>query len=355
MQRRLCVLCLFAFFTMKKILIIRFSALGDVAMTIPIVYSLALQNPDTEFVFFSKPALRKLFFNAPANFRFEEIDYRNRHKGFVGLVRLFWDLRKEKFDALADLHGVLRSHILTFFFLFTSTKVASIDKQRGAKRELIAHPKHKKQQLRTSFERYCEVFTKLGFQWELNFKSIFASKGNLDQLGNLVPIKAEKWIGIAPFAKHQGKIYPIEKMEQVVELLSKENVKIFLFGGGDAEKKVLESWEGKYSNIICTVGKIDMEKELNLMSHLDGMVTMDSGNMHLASLVACPVVSIWGATHPMAGFYGWKQNPANIVSIDLDCRPCSIFGDKPCKRGDYACMMQITPIQVFEKIKERLL
>lgn len=355
MQRGLCVLRLFAFYTMKKILIIRFSALGDVAMTIPIVYSLALQYPETEFVFFSKPALRKLFFNAPSNFRFEEIDYRNRHKGFVGLVRLFLDLRKEKFDALADLHGVLRSHILTFFFLFTNTKVVAIDKQRAAKRELIAHPQHKKRQLRTSFERYTEVFTKLGFRWNVDFSSIFETKGDLSKLGGLVPAKEKKWIGIAPFAKHQGKIYPIEKMEQVVDLIAAEDCILYLFGGGDNEKAILSSWEAKSANIISTVGKIDMEKELILMSHLDGMVTMDSGNMHLASLVECPVISVWGATHPKAGFYGWKQNPENRVEIDLDCRPCSIFGDKPCHRGDYACMTQISPEQIFEKIKNQFL
>jgi ADP-heptose:LPS heptosyltransferase len=337
----------------RKVLIIRFSALGDVAMTIPVVYSLALQNPETEFVFLSKPALGKLFFNAPDNFRFEEIDFKNRHKGIGGLWRLFRELGKQNFDQIADLHSVLRSHILTFFFRFTGTQIASIDKQRKAKRELITAKSEDKRQLPTSFERYEKVFRELGFVVETQFTSIFDTKGDIAKLGDVISEKKEKWIGIAPFAKHTGKIYPIDKMEKVVALLSKENVKIYLFGGGNEEKQILGKWEANYPNVISTVGRIDMEKELILMSHLDGMVTMDSGNMHLASLVGCPVISVWGATHTLAGFYGWNQNPADAVQIDLDCRPCSIYGNKECSRGDYACLNGISPDVLAQRIKSR--
>jgi ADP-heptose:LPS heptosyltransferase len=340
----------------KKILIIRFSALGDVAMTIPVVYSLAKNNPDTEFVFLSKPALRKLFFNAPTNFRFEEIDFKNRHKGLFGLWSLFLELRKQNFDQIADLHSVLRSYILTFFFRLTGTKIAAIDKQRNAKRQLIAAKSDEKQQLPTSFERYEKVFRQLGFEVNTQFTSIFEAKGDLTKLGAVVSEKKEKWIGVAPFAKHIGKIYPIDNMARVIELLSKEGVKIYLFGGGNEEKAILGKWESSYPNVISTVGRIDMEKELILMSHLDGMVTMDSGNMHLASLVACPVVSVWGATHTLAGFYGWNQDPKDAVQNEnLDCRPCSIYGSKACHRGDYACLNEISPEMLAQRIKKRFL
>ena len=87
------------------------------------------------------------------------------------------------------------------------------------------------------------------------------------------------------------------------------------------------------------------------MSHLELMVSMDSANMHLASLVNTPVVSIWGATHPYTGFMGWNQKLENAVQVDLPCRPCSIFGNKPCLRGDYACLNSITPDMVFSKVK----
>ena len=92
--------------------------------------------------------------------------------------------------------------------------------------------------------------------------------------------------------------------------------------------------------------------ELILMSHLDVMISMDSGNMHLASLVGTKVVSIWGATHPYAGFMGWNQSEENAVQLDMACRPCSVYGNKPCLRGDYACMNDIRPEMIVAKIKQ---
>ena len=101
----------------------------------------------------------------------------------------------------------------------------------------------------------------------------------------------------------------------------------------------------------CVSWHLDtMEQELILMSHLDVMVSMDSANMHLASLTATPVVSIWGATHPMAGFLGWNQNIENVVQLNMDCRPCSIYGQKPCIHGDFRCMTGIKPEMILEKI-----
>jgi len=97
-----------------------------------------------------------------------------------------------------------------------------------------------------------------------------------------------------------------------------------------------------------------MRQELILMSHLDVMLSMDSANMHLASLTATPVVSVWGATHPYAGFMGWNQDSENVIQLPLECRPCSIYGQKPCLRGDYACLNNIAPNTIVEHINKIL-
>ena len=79
---------------------------------------------------------------------------------------------------------------------------------------------------------------------------------------------------------------------------------------------MFDTWIAKYPSVVSMIGKLNMRTELNLMSHLDVMLSMDSANMHLASLVNIPVVSIWGATHPYAGFMGWKQCrliPCNLI------------------------------------------
>jgi len=80
--------------------------------------------------------------------------------------------------------------------------------------------------------------------------------------------------------------------------------------------------------------------------------SMDSSNMHMASLVGTPVVSIWGATHPYAGFMGYGQSITNGVQTDLECRPCSVFGDKPCWRKDLACMNNIDIDEVLMKVSQ---
>ena len=140
-------------------------------------------------------------------------------------------------------------------------------------------------------------------------------------------------------------------MEEVVKLLSADNrLRIFLFGGGKDETETLTQWASKYNHVFSCAGRFSFDEELALMSRLDVMLSMDSGNMHLASLVGTPVVSIWGATHPYAGFMGWNQPGKNALQVNMPCRPCSVYGDKPCLRGDYACMNAIRPYQVVEAL-----
>ena len=165
----------------------------------------------------------------------------------------------------------------------------------------------------------------------------------------------ETWIGIAPFAKHEAKVYPLEKMEQVIKALSeRENTTVFLFGGGEEEKRQIAELCSKNPNVKAVQSQQGLKGELALMGQLNVMLSMDSANMHLASLVGTRVVSIWGGTHPYAGFLGWNQNPSDCIQIDLPCRPCSVYGNKPCHRGDYACMTGITLAQIIEKLSPYL-
>lgn len=339
---------------MARILVIRFSALGDVAMTIPVIYSLAEQYPEHEITVLSRTSFKSLFCELPQNVRFRGVDFSQNYKGLGGLNRLFKELRHEHFDYVADLHDVLRSKYLSWRFRLIGKLVAVICKGRSGKHKLVRQKHKVLENQKSSFRRYADVFEALGLPVLINFSSIYAEeKGDLSQVDFLSEVKGgNKWVGMAPFAKHQGKIYPLELQERVVaHLASKPGVKVFLFGGGSREKAILDGWVIKYPTLISTVGKLNMQTELALISHLDLMVSMDSANMHLASLVNVPVVSIWGATHPYAGFMGWKQLPVNAVQLDMPCRPCSVYGQKPCLRGDYACMRNITPEQVITKIE----
>lgn len=348
---------------MKKehILVIRFSALGDVAMAVPVVYSLAKQHPDIRITVLSKNMARPLFENLVPNVGFMGADLKREYRGIRGLNALYRRLTAKQFTAIADLHSVLRSEFLRMRFNMGNCKVAHINKHRKGRRKLTANNNRQLSQQPTTFQNYVEVFERLGYSINIQFTSIFPpGGGDLSALPATMNIKnaGEQWIGIAPFAAHEGKIYPTPLMHQVVAQLTQQHpqARIFLFGRGEKEDKYFTEWCQEFPTCTYVGRHIDsMDKELILMSHLEVMLSMDSANMHLASLTGIPVVSVWGATHPLAGFMGWNQSKDNAIQANLDCRPCSIFGQKPCKRGDYACLNLIKPDTIVEKINSLLL
>jgi ADP-heptose:LPS heptosyltransferase len=341
----------------EHILVIRFSAMGDVAMTVPVVYSLAHQYPDVRITVLSRAFARPFFEDLAPNVGFMSADLKGEYRGLKGLNALFRRLAAKQFTAIADLHSVLRSEYLRMRFNMGNYKVAHINKHRKGRRQITSATHKELVQQPTSFQNYQDVFAQLGYPVEIQFKSIFpAEGGNLNMLpsGMCVKKNYEQWIGVAPFAAHEGKTYPPRLMHQVIEQLIKKypKARIFLFGRGPQEEQYFTQWCEQHAACVYTGKQLEtMHQELILMSHLDVMVSMDSSNMHLASLTGTPVVSIWGATHPYAGFMGWGQTEENAVQISLDCRPCSIFGQKPCLRGDYACMRNITPENIVEKVE----
>lgn len=340
---------------MARILITRLSSFGDVAMLVPIVFSVAAKYPQDRFVVLTRKAFAPLFENLGFNVNAMSFDP-NKHGSTFGLLSLINKISKSKYSHVADVHDVLRTKIIRTAMLLQGKKVAYIDKGRADKMKMI-ETKQLTPPLKRMTDRYMDVFKKLGFSADVTFNNYFELKSrSLYTLRSLITEKIGKWIGIAPFSKYDEKIYPISKMEEVLkEFSSRQGYTIFLFGSGKEEKSILENWEKKYPNVISTSGKIRLENELLLMSYLDVMISMDSANMHLASLVQVPVVSIWGATHPSLGFYGFGQDLKNAIYVDgLSCRPCSVFGNIPCKRGDLICLNSIKPTQIINKLDELL-
>ena len=344
---------------MKKehLLVIRFSALGDVAMTVPVVYALAQQYPDVRITVLSRNFARPLFDDLLPNINFMEADLKREYHGITGLNSLYRRLLAKQFTAIADLHSVLRSSYLRMRFNLDHYKVAHIDKHRKDRRRITSSSNKLLIQLPTSFQNYADVFARLGYPVNVQFRSIFSEDGgdmNLLPESLPRPTVGQPCIGIAPFAAHEGKIYPVRLMEQVVEqLLAKHpDTRIYLFGKGQREDETFPKWCAAHPQCVYVSQHLNnLRDELILMSHLQVMVSMDSANMHLASLVATPVVSVWGATHPFTGFMGWNQSPENAIQIPLECRPCSIYGQKPCLRGDYACMRNIAPEQIVNRVE----
>ena len=331
---------------MKKLLVIRFSALGDISMSVPVVHDLAVQYPDLEITMLSREMARPLFEQLPDNVRFFGANLKKRHSSLYGLNHLMADIQIGDFDYIADFHDVLRSQYLRLNCRLSGQHVAKIAKGRKGKKALTRQKNKVFVQQATSFERYAKVLEQLGFPIKPQFVKLdYSAFCERQKSAN------ETWIGIAPFAKHEAKVYPFEQMEQVVKTLSeKENTTVFLFGGGKEENEQIERLCAKYNHVQPAKSQQGLKGELALMGQLDVMLSMDSANMHLASVVGTRVVSVWGGTHPYAGFLGWNQNPSDCVQLDLPCRPCSVYGNKACSRGDYACLRNIKPEQIIAKI-----
>lgn len=339
----------------KNVLIVRFSAIGDVAMTVPVIYSLASAYPNVRFTMLSNVRFAPFFAGMPENFSFLGVDLKKDYHGFGSMLKLFFKLRKKHFDAMADLHGVLRTTALSVFFRLFFTKVSRIDKDRGSRKRMTRQKNKDLTPRLTSFDRYRIVLEKLGFSFELKFRSIFGDgKADMSTVKDIIGDKDCTWVGIAPFAAHKSKIYPLYLMEEVVSQIDSACLcRQFVFAYGK-ERSLVEEWAQKYRSVEIVDPRLGLGGELALISNMEVMLAMDSSNMHLASLTATPVISIWGATHPVAGFMGWGQKPEDCIQLDLPCRPCSIYGKKECIFSDYRCLTGIDPDFVFSKVKEYL-
>ena len=328
----------------RHILIIRLSALGDVAISVPLIKEYARENPSIEFSVLSQKFIAPLF-DGVKNLHFIPFDPPKGNKGVIGVIKFASTLLQYNITEVADIHNVHRSKIIRYWLKLHGIPYKVIFKDRKSRKQLVRGNNKVLVPLKSSMQKYEDVLVSLGLK-NLGFAQRPAPKRTAGK-------ELYRRIGIAPFAKHAGKAWPFEYVDNLISLLSHDsNNRLFLFGGGVQEVEQLEALASKHPNTESVAGKLKLGEEVEFMKSLDVMVTMDSANMHLASLVQTPVISIWGATHPFAGFYGWGQNPTDALQVDMKCRPCSIFGNKACTRVDYACLKAVTPQQVKDKILE---
>lgn len=309
----------------KHILVLRFSAMGDVAMTVPVLRALTAQYPELKITVVTR-VFFKPFFQDLENVNVYQADFKGKHKGIIGLYKLSKEVKALKFDAVADLHNVLRSKILKLFFF--GKKVVQLDKGRTEKKALTSGKSF--QQLKTTHQRYCDVFGALGYSVDLSQPRFSKPKPLSEKLSVFISNKDFKTIGIAPFAAHQSKMYPLEQMEAVISKLSKD-YNIILFGGGNEETEALNKLETKYTNVKSLAGKLNLDDELIIISNLDLMLSMDSGNAHIAAMLGIKVITIWGVTHPFAGFAPFNQPKDFALIANRDgfpLIPTSVYGNK---------------------------
>lgn len=327
----------------RHLLVLRTSAMGDVAMLPHALRALQAAYPDLQITVATQPMFKPFFSGLDVGFL--DVDSKGAHHSLRGMWRLAAQARELGVDAVADVHGVLRSRAFVLSMRLHGIRVAAISKGRGEKRRFIRCAGHMPP-LRHMVTRYCDVFRRLGFVFDDPAPAVRQQRPN--PMGE----KQGVWVGFAPFSAHRGKTYPEAQSRELIRMLAERYERVFIHGGGGVEIGFAQQMERQYANVTALFGRVRFAGELDLIANLDCVVSMDSLVMHLASLVATPVVSVWGATHPGLGFMGYGCSPQGVVQADMACRPCSVFGNKPCRYGDYRCLLAATPAMIVDRVAQ---
>ena len=338
----------------SPIVVLRFSAMGDVAMAASVLKQLCYRNPQAQVIMVSRAHFEAFFTDIPG-VRFVAFHPKTIHKGLMGLFKLFKTLNSFAPATIADLHDNIRSNILLTLFRLKGKKTAQIDKGRKQKKLFIQDPSARRKPLKHTAVRYAEVFSRLGYTVSFTNNTLVNTRKPAPSIyQEILEFANYGVVGIAPFAQHLPKVWPYEKMQELIHRLDRAGVKVFLFGGGKQEQEIVNSWIVGTENCINTIGKLELNKELDLISNLDLMISMDSSGMHMASLEGTRCLSIWGATHPYMGFWGIGQVFEDCIQVEHPSRPSSVYGNKPCICDGKEAIDLVQVDMVYNKVKEIL-
>jgi len=339
---------------MEHIAVFRMSAMGDVAISVPVVTAFSEQYPDVKITYLTRPLFAPMFSHLP-NVEVFTPELNGKHSGLIGLYKLYKELKAKGIQGVADIHNVLRTNILKFYFKGSKIPFKQINKGRREKYALTRYKFKVFEPLKPSYQRYADVFDALGFPIDLSDDYLLPPTPLSEPVENLLN-GSELHIGVAPFASFISKQYPFDKMCEVIEKLSQRypNSMIYIFGGGkEEEQKVAQI---QLSNTENMVGRLSFKQELELISHLDIMIGMDSGNAHLSAMYGIPTITLWGVTHPYAGFYPYDQPKENALLADrtqYPLIPTSVYGKKYPK-GYEKAIETISVEMILEKVEQIL-
>lgn len=313
---------------MKKILIIRFSSIGDIVLTTPVIRCLKIQQPDTEIHYLSKKPFQSLLENNPYITKVHTIE-----KDVKEIAAL---LKQENFDHIVDLHNNLRSmHIKRIL-----GKPATVFKKLNFKKWLLVNFKINAMPAVHVVDRYMQTIEKFGIKNDQKGLDYFIPKKDEVNTQAFPVTHQNGYIGFVIGAKHFTKQLPNEK---IISICKKINQPIVLLGGKeDAERGALIS-KAAGSTIYNACGLYNLNQSASIIKQASKIISHDTGLMHIAAAFQKEIISVWGNTVPAFGFTPYLPDPASrIVEVKgLSCRPCSKIGYNKCPKGHFKCMNEI--------------
>ena len=328
---------------MNKLLVIRFSAIGDVALSVLAVRALREAYPDLDITVVTREHLLCLFEDIP-NLSFYMVPH---HPEWEDRLELVQQLKGNKFDAVADLQNTFTSRTLCRVIACRGCRVERFDWCRKPLRKLTKH-RPGAEPVREEVLRFLDVFARLGYP--VNPPAV---KRKTLPVPEVFGPKKGRWVGLAPFTTKLTKMYPLDSAAEVVRRLHDEFDKVFIFSGANAEQHFCEEMTRLYPRVETVYGRTTLAGEVALISNLDVLVCAAGATMHMARLTGAPIVALWGGTHPDCGYGAYGANPErDYLQLDLPCRPCSAFGEGYCRREDYACLNRLTPDMILDKVHD---
>jgi len=308
-----------------KILVIRFSAIGDILLTFPVVEALVHKYPSAEIHFLTKPS------NEPVlDLLSNKVQPRFLQESLVQTAK---QLRGERYDLVIDLHNNLRTFLLQVLlmkgswhrfrklnfqkWLFTAFKWNTLPKVHVV-------------------DRYAQAAS-------VSPASVNLAVSNTNVVESL-PSHYVAWVLGATFSTKQ---FPLSKLIETIERLDMPIVLL----GGEKENPLASSLQAHFPSLISYVGKTSLSEGAMVLSKAKVVVTNDTGLMHLAAFYAKPMVCIWGNTVPAFGMYPYQSAPVFHAQVsDLSCRPCSKIGHNTCPKGHFQCMLNQHSVEISEQI-----
>jgi len=328
---------------LKKILLIRFSSIGDIVLTTPVVRCIKKQFSDTELHVLTKSAYRSIYASNPYINKVYEL-----HGNLKALIR---DMRAEHYDFVVDLQKNWRSFRVRMALGRPSSSFPKLDFRK------FLYSKLKMGRLPNVHivDRYFKAVKKLGVQNDGQGLDFFFNEGDEMHYEDLPETFRDGFVAVVIGGQHATKILPKEKVVEVCEAL---DYPVILVGGReDASRgEIIKQRVGKNVGNFC--GSLPLGQSASLLKLADAVLTNDTGMMHIAAALRKPIISVWGNTVPEFGMYPYLPQgikPAVIVeNKGLRCRPCDKLGYTRCPKGHFKCMNDLDGKEIAEKVRAEL-
>lgn len=313
---------------LKKILIIRFSSIGDIVLTTPVVRCLKMQQPGFVIHYLTKRSFVSLLENNPYIDKIHSID--------KDVKEIAQDLKKENFDAVVDLHNNLRS----FQVKRMLAKPASVFKKLNFQKWLLVQFKINIMPPVHVVDRYMQTVEHFGVSIDNKGLDYFIPEKDEISLENLPELHRKGYIGFVIGAKHFTKQLPIEK---IISICKKLDQPLVLMGGKEDKSRGEEIVQAVGARVYNACGIYNLNQSASLVRQATRIITHDTGLMHIAAAFRKEIISVWGNTVPAFGFTPYKaaDNSKMVEVTGLSCRPCSKIGYDKCPKGHFKCMHNI--------------